>query len=147
MAHAALTRPQKITFGEMRSTGVHGALISCADCKCSHGRESSRDYFASLEPPSSTFPPFLTHFVKVSLRILAGSLCAARGGISDHARRKCLGVGASHFLASSTVMAEAPLVIDPAVTKSNAADMSFGPIIAYSPPCEQISRSLSLESS
>jgi hypothetical protein len=30
-------------------------------------------------------------------------------------------------------MAEALLVIDPAVTKSNAADMSFGLIIAYSP--------------
>jgi hypothetical protein len=41
-------------------------------------------------------------------------------------------VSASHFLASSTVMAEAPLVIDLAVAKSKAADMSFGLIIAYS---------------
>jgi hypothetical protein len=42
-------------------------------------------------------------------------------------------VSAPHFLASSTVMAEALFVIDPAVTKSNAAGMSFGLIIAYSP--------------
>jgi hypothetical protein len=137
-------RPQKITFAEMRKQGVRGLLVYCADCKCSHGPESSCDYFASLEPPSSTFPPFLT---LVSLRIVAGSLCAARGGISDHARRKCLGGQRFTLLASSTVMAEAPLVIDPAVTKSNAAYMSFGLIIAYSPPCEQMSRSLSLKSS
>jgi hypothetical protein len=29
-------RPQKITFGEMRSTGVHGVLVYCADYRCSH---------------------------------------------------------------------------------------------------------------
>jgi hypothetical protein len=27
---------QKITFGEMRSSGVRGLLIYCADFKCSH---------------------------------------------------------------------------------------------------------------
>jgi len=31
----ALTHPQKITFGEMRSSGVRGILIYCADYKCS----------------------------------------------------------------------------------------------------------------
>jgi len=41
--HAALTRrrdhekrPQKITLGEMRSSGVRGVLIYCADYHCSH---------------------------------------------------------------------------------------------------------------
>ena len=29
-------RPQKITFGEMRSSGVRGLLIYCADFHCSH---------------------------------------------------------------------------------------------------------------
>jgi len=29
-------RPQKITFGEMRSSGVRGLLIYCRDYKCSH---------------------------------------------------------------------------------------------------------------
>lgn len=31
-----MARPQKITFGEMRSTGVHHVLVYCADYKCSH---------------------------------------------------------------------------------------------------------------
>jgi hypothetical protein len=32
----AVTRPQKITFGEMREAGVRGLLIYCSDYKCSH---------------------------------------------------------------------------------------------------------------
>jgi hypothetical protein len=31
-----LSRPQKITLGEMRSSGVRGLLIFCADYRCSH---------------------------------------------------------------------------------------------------------------
>jgi hypothetical protein len=30
------TRATKITFGEMRASGVHGILIYCADYRCSH---------------------------------------------------------------------------------------------------------------
>jgi hypothetical protein len=30
-----MTRPQKITFAEMRDTGVRGLLIYCSDYKCS----------------------------------------------------------------------------------------------------------------
>jgi hypothetical protein len=33
---AAPARQQKITFGEMRSSGVRGLLIYCADSRCSH---------------------------------------------------------------------------------------------------------------
>jgi hypothetical protein len=29
-------RRQEITFGELRSTGVRGVLVYCADYKCSH---------------------------------------------------------------------------------------------------------------
>jgi hypothetical protein len=29
-------RPQKITFGEMRESGIRGVLIYCADYQCSH---------------------------------------------------------------------------------------------------------------
>jgi hypothetical protein len=36
-----LTRPQKITFGEMRSPGVRGLLIYCADYHCSHSSATS----------------------------------------------------------------------------------------------------------
>jgi hypothetical protein len=39
----ALTRPQKITFGEMRSSGVRGLLIYCADFRCSHSTAISGD--------------------------------------------------------------------------------------------------------
>jgi hypothetical protein len=31
-----MERPQKITFAEMRSSGVRGLLIYCSDYKCSH---------------------------------------------------------------------------------------------------------------
>jgi hypothetical protein len=31
-----MPRPQKITFGEMRSSGVRGLLIYCSDHHCSH---------------------------------------------------------------------------------------------------------------
>jgi hypothetical protein len=37
------TRPEKITFGEMRSTGVRGVLVYCADYKCSHSIAISAD--------------------------------------------------------------------------------------------------------
>ena len=39
----ALTRPQKITFGEMRDAGVRGLLIYCSDYKCSHSIAVSAD--------------------------------------------------------------------------------------------------------
>ena len=32
---SALTRPQKITFGEMRNSGVCGVLVCCSDYYCS----------------------------------------------------------------------------------------------------------------
>ena len=35
MGHGPL-RPQKITFGEMRASGVRGLLVYCADFRCSH---------------------------------------------------------------------------------------------------------------
>jgi hypothetical protein len=31
-----MERPQKITFAEMRSSGVRGVLVYCADYNCSH---------------------------------------------------------------------------------------------------------------
>jgi hypothetical protein len=34
-------RPQKITLGEIRSSGVRGVLIYCADYKCSRSIEAS----------------------------------------------------------------------------------------------------------
>jgi hypothetical protein len=40
---AADPRPAKITFGEMRASGVRGVLIYCSDYRCSHGTASSSD--------------------------------------------------------------------------------------------------------
>jgi hypothetical protein len=31
-----LSRPQKITFAEMRSAGIRGLLVYCSDYRCSH---------------------------------------------------------------------------------------------------------------
>jgi hypothetical protein len=31
-----ITRPQKITLGEMRAAGVRGILVYCADYRCAH---------------------------------------------------------------------------------------------------------------
>jgi hypothetical protein len=36
-------RQQKITFGEMRSSGVRGVLVYCADYRCSNSIEMPAD--------------------------------------------------------------------------------------------------------
>ena len=38
-----ITRPMKITFGEMRASGIRDLLIYCSDYKCSHSIEMSAD--------------------------------------------------------------------------------------------------------
>ena len=37
------TRPQKITFAEMRESGVRGLIVYCADYRCSHSIAISGD--------------------------------------------------------------------------------------------------------
>jgi hypothetical protein len=52
-------RPQKITFAELRSSGVRGLLIYCADYRCSHYIAVSGDQWpedvrlSDLEPKYS----------------------------------------------------------------------------------------------
>jgi hypothetical protein len=41
--YARTDRPQKITFAEMRASGVRGLLIYCSDYKCSHSIAISGD--------------------------------------------------------------------------------------------------------
>jgi len=36
-------RPQKITFAEMRASGVTGILVYCSDYHCSHWKNFSAD--------------------------------------------------------------------------------------------------------
>jgi hypothetical protein len=38
-----VSRQQKITFGEMRASGVRGLLIYCSDFRCSHSTTLSAD--------------------------------------------------------------------------------------------------------
>jgi hypothetical protein len=51
-----VTRPQKITFAEMRASGVRGLLIYCSDYHCSHWTPISGDHWpgdvrlSDLEP-------------------------------------------------------------------------------------------------
>ncbi len=54
-----LTRPQKISFAEMRAAGVHGVLIYCADYKCSHWTTISGDRWPMTSdcPTSSRASP------------------------------------------------------------------------------------------
>ena len=40
------TTPQKITFGEMRASGVRDVLIYCRDHRCSHHVETNADGWA-----------------------------------------------------------------------------------------------------
>lgn len=36
-----MQRPQKITFGEMRGTGLTGVLVYCSDYRCGHHKAVS----------------------------------------------------------------------------------------------------------
>jgi hypothetical protein len=52
-----------IEFGLSRAGDRRYAKISVAEMRKQAVREP-RDYFASVEPPSSTLPPLLTHLLK-----------------------------------------------------------------------------------
>jgi hypothetical protein len=41
-----LARPVKITFGEMRASGVHSVVVYCADYRCSHSTTISAEQWA-----------------------------------------------------------------------------------------------------
>src|SRR5277367_6817150 len=42
-AKVTITRPQKITFGEMRSSGVTGVIVYCQNFRCSHWTKITTD--------------------------------------------------------------------------------------------------------
>jgi hypothetical protein len=46
---AALIRQQKITFGEMRESGVCGILVYCSDYRCSHSTAINADHWPDDE--------------------------------------------------------------------------------------------------
>jgi hypothetical protein len=51
--------PQKITFGDMRESGVRGVLIYCADYKCSHYITAMADRWADDVRLSDIEPKFV----------------------------------------------------------------------------------------
>lgn len=52
-------RPQKITFGEMRSIGVRDVLIYCGDYRCSHSIMMPSDVFSDDLRLSDIEPRFV----------------------------------------------------------------------------------------
>jgi hypothetical protein len=52
-------RPQKITLAEMRSSGVRGVLVYCADCRCSHHVAISGDRWPDDVRLSDLEPRFI----------------------------------------------------------------------------------------
>jgi hypothetical protein len=63
-----MERPQKITFAEMRESGVHGVLIYCSDYRCSHHIAIDGDQWADDVRLSDLEPKFVC------------SACGKRGG-------------------------------------------------------------------
>jgi hypothetical protein len=52
-------RPVKITFGEMRSSGVLGIMVYCADYKCSHSIAVAADRWPDDVRLSDIEPKFV----------------------------------------------------------------------------------------
>ena len=53
------TRPQKITFGELRTSGVRDVLIYCRDHRCSHHITISADRWPNHVRLSDIEPDFV----------------------------------------------------------------------------------------
>jgi hypothetical protein len=53
-----MDRPQKITFGDLRASGVRGVLVYCADYHCSHSTAFSGDRWADDVRLSDLEPRF-----------------------------------------------------------------------------------------
>jgi hypothetical protein len=51
--------PQKITFGELRASGVREVLIYCRDYHCSHSTETSADRWPDHVRLSDIEPHFI----------------------------------------------------------------------------------------
>jgi hypothetical protein len=54
-----VSRPQKITLGELRASGVRGLLIYCSDYQCSHSIQISADQWADDVRLSDLEPRFV----------------------------------------------------------------------------------------
>ena len=82
----ALTRPQKITFGEMRSTGVRGILVYCADYHCSRSIAIGADQW----PDHVRLSDLETRFVSSAATSRAAQDGARRVSASNRHKEKTL---------------------------------------------------------
>ena len=51
--------PEKITFGEMRKSGVRGVLVYCADYRCSHSSALPANHWPDKVRLSDIEPKFV----------------------------------------------------------------------------------------
>jgi hypothetical protein len=56
-----MERPQKITFAQMRASGVRGLLIFCSGYQCSHLKKVSDDQWPDEVRLSDLEPRFVCH--------------------------------------------------------------------------------------
>jgi len=70
----ALVRPQKITFAEMRVSGVRELLIYCQDYKCSHSLAISGDAWPDDVRLSDLEPRFVCRGLRQARRSRAAGL-------------------------------------------------------------------------
>jgi hypothetical protein len=56
-------RPVKITFAQMRNSGVRGLLVYCSDYRCSHSLAINGDAW----PDDMRLSDLEPHFVRISI--------------------------------------------------------------------------------
>jgi hypothetical protein len=76
-----MQRPQKITFGEMRESGVRGVLVYCSDYKCSHYVTTSANPWPDEMRLSDLEPRFVCSVCRRRDANISGDNPPARMGI------------------------------------------------------------------
>jgi hypothetical protein len=74
LVFTVMERPQKITFGEMRESGVRGVLVYCSDYRCSRWIRMSADQW--LLSASAR-----RRWREQSLRVWAGEGCGGQPAV------------------------------------------------------------------
>ena len=72
--------PQKITFGEMRASGVRDVLIYCRDHRCSHSTTISAEQWPDHVRLSDIEPDFHLHPPAATWRGSAAEVFAGKHG-------------------------------------------------------------------
>jgi hypothetical protein len=75
-----MTYPQKITFGELRESGVRDVLIYCRDYHCSHSTEDLRGPLAGSRPTLGHRTALRLHRLRQTRRGNAGEVSAGSHG-------------------------------------------------------------------